>query len=287
MARERSVTRAGHRVGLSQPAASNALARLRHLVDDPLFVRGALGMEPTARARTLAGPVADILARVEGALHETRTFDPATARRAFTIGMTDYGSALLLPRLAAALGRASPGIDVRTRHALGREGLALLDGGELDLLFTMAGEVPARFVKRPVLDERFVVVARRGHAGIGGNGLDLETYVRLPHLLISFSGDVRGRVDRALARRRLERRVAMTVPHFGAAPFIVAASDLIATVAERVAAAHEVRSATWRSIRCRWNCPGYTKSLVWRRRDDRDAALAWFRQRVAEVIAGL
>ncbi len=284
--RERSVTRAGRRIGLSQPAASNALARLRHLFDDPLFDRGARGMEPTARARALASPVAEILARVEGALREADPFDPATARRAFTLGLTDYGSGLLLPRLASALGQEAPGIELRTRHALGREGLTLLDGGALDLLFTMVGETPARFVRRPVLDERFVVVARRFHPGIGSEGLDLESYLRLPHLLISFSGDVRGRVDGALARRGLKRRVTMTVPHFGAAPFIVGASDLIATVAERIAKAYcELCGLAIYPVPL--ELPGYTKSLVWRRRDERDAAFTWFRRRVAGLIEEL
>ena len=279
--RERSVTRAGSRIGLSQPAASNALGRLRHLLDDPLFVRGAGGMVPTARARALAPEVAEILDRVGRALADRGRFDPATARRGFSLGLTDYGSTFLMPPLVRALARAAPGIDLRTRHALGTAGLQSLDERALDLLVTVIDRVPARFVRQTVLEEHFVVIARRGHPGLR-DGLDLGTYAALPHLLVSFSGDVRGAVDRALAGHGLKRRVAATVAHFSAAPFIVAKSDLIATLAARVA-------ATYRTP-CRLavhpvplELPGYAKSLIWRRADAHDPAQAWFRQLVASI----
>ncbi len=243
-------------------------------------------MEPTARAGALAGRVSDILARLEGALDEVLEFDPAQSNRVFSLGLTDYGGTLLLPRLAALLAKEAPCIDLRARHALGEVGLEMLDSGQLDLLFTVIDNPPARFHRQPVLNEEFVVLARAGHPKIGPGGLDLSTYTGLDHLLVSFSGDGRGVVDQALARLGLNRRVAMSVPHFAAVGPIVAASEMIATLAGRMARAQ--RDALDLAVHpVPLDVEGYTKSLLWRRRDHGEPGLTWLRQRITHLIAQL
>ncbi|CAO4148466.1 PCP degradation transcriptional activation protein [Methylorubrum aminovorans] len=283
---ERHVTRAGLRIGLSQSAMSGTLTRLREVLGDELFVRTPSGMRPTARADDLAGPVADALRLVRGAL-QADGFEPATAERAFTVAMSDYAAFVLLPPLLARLGVEAPGIDLRVRGMFGRgEAVELLDSGEANLAVGVPVEASARILTRPLLREGFACVARRGHPAFA-DGVDLEAFVAVPHLLVSPEGDGAGLVDRKLAELGLKRRVVLGLPQFLVAPFIVAESDLVATLAARVArrcadvgvgiAVHEPPVVL----------PDWPLALMWHRRADAHAATAWLRDVIAEVAAAV
>ena len=283
---ERHVTRAGLRIGLSQSAMSGTLTRLRELLGDELFVRTPSGMRPTARADDLAGPVADALRLVRGAL-QADGFEPATAERAFTLAMSDYAAFVLLPPLLARLGDEAPGIDLRVRGMFGRgEAVELLDSGEANLAVGVPVEASARILTQPLLREGFACVARRGHPAFA-TGVDLEAFVAVPHLLVSPEGDGAGLVDRKLAELGLKRRVVLSLPQFLVAPFIVAESDLVATLAARVArrcadvgvgiTVHEPPVIL----------PDWPLALMWHRRADAHPATAWLRDVVAEVAAAV
>lgn len=230
---ERSVTRAGKRIGLTQPAVSNALNRLRHLVKDDLFLRGPKGMRPTPRALELAGPVRQALDQVEQAL-EPAAFDPATATNTFRLAMADYAASLILPPLAHRLEREAPGIDIRVRYSDNVSAPGLLDRNEIDFAIGYHTDWPERFDGRVLFTETYVCVMRRGHP-LARERITLKEFAAARHLLISVTGEPPGFVDRLLARRGLNRRIAMTANQFLVAPLIIQHSDMIMTLAVRTA----------------------------------------------------
>jgi DNA-binding transcriptional LysR family regulator len=280
---ERNVTRAAKRVGITQPAMSHALARLRTLLDDDILVRSKSGMLPTARARALEEPIRRALREIEEALRARPVFDPRTAERTFAIATSDYGELVVLPPLLERLAREAPRIDLRV-HAVPEDWSTPLEEGVYDLvLVPNAGDTPAGIVRQKLFDETFVCVLRKGHPA-ARRGLDLQTFVELPHVLIAPSGRLGGIVDEALAQRSLTRRIALTVPHFLVAPLVIASSDLLLTLAERVArtfakmAPLEIRQPPL-AVR------GFAMYQSWHERRRGDPAHAWLRNLVAEVSA--
>ncbi|KAA0114894.1 LysR family transcriptional regulator [Methylobacterium sp. P1-11] len=283
---ERNVTRAGLRVGLSQSAVSGALSRLRELLADELFVRTPTGMQPTVRADDLAGPIADALGLVRGALRAD-PFDPSTADRTFTIAMSDYAAFVLLPPLLARLGEEAPGIDLRVRGIFGRdEAIDLLDGGEANLAVGVPPDVSARILTRPLLREGFACTARPGHPAFAP-GADIAAFAAAPHLLVSPEGDRSGLVDHRLAALGLERRVVLSLPQFLVAPFVIAETDLIATIARRVARRFAHAGIGISIHEPPIVLPDWPLALMWHRRSDSHAATVWLRGIIAEVAASV
>ncbi len=233
--RERSVTRAAARLGIGQPAASSALARLRALFRDELFIRDGRVMVPTARSLALAQPIGSALAALRDAIAPTEAFQPETATRRFRISAGDYAVMILLPALAARLRQAAPGIDLRLRFVEKDRIPELLEQGELDLAIGVFPDAPKRFVCRTLLGEEFVCIARADHPALQQT-LTLEGYVALPHVLVTERGDETGAVDAALRPHGLRRRIALTLPQLLLLPRILPDSDLIATVGRRAAA---------------------------------------------------
>ena len=281
---ERHVTRAGLRIGLSQSAMSGALTRLRELFEDELFVRTPSGMQPTPRAHDLAGPVSDALRLVRGVL-QSDGFDPATADHAFTIAMTDYAAFVLLSPLLAPLSVKAPGIDVRVRGMFGRsEAVELLDSGEANLAIGFPVEASARILMRPLLEEGFACVARRGHPAFA-DGASLEAFAAAPHLLVSPGGHRTGLVDRKLAALGLERRVVLSLPQFLVAPFVIAETDLVATFASRVARRFAAIGVGIAVHEPPIELPCWPLATMWHRRADAHAATVWLRNIIAEIAA--
>ena len=230
---EKSVTRAARRLGVTQSAASHALARLRELLGDPILVRLGNDMSVTPRASALAEPLREVMDRIGGIVHGSASFEPARAARTFVVRTSDYTEMVLLPSLVGRLQREAPGIDLRVRAAAD-DAFASLRDGTVDLAIAPMTETPAGLFCQPLVDDRFVCLVRLDHPTVG-DALTLEQYAALPHLLIAPRGRPQAHVDEALARHGLRRRVAVSVPHFSTAPFALAESDLILTMAERVA----------------------------------------------------
>jgi DNA-binding transcriptional LysR family regulator len=281
---ERHVTRAGHRIGLSQSAMSGALTRLREVFDDELFVRSPRGMHPTPRADDLAGPVSAAIRLMRGVLHNER-FDPATADHVVTIAMTDYAAFVLLPPMLAQLATEAPSLDVQVRGIFGKDEVVdLLDSGKANLAISVHTDTSARILSRPLLREGFACIARPGHPAFA-DGAGVEAFAAASHLLVSPEGDRTGLVDRKLAALELERRVVLNLPQFLVAPFVVADTDLIATLASRVArrfaaadlgiAVHEPPIAL----------PDWPLAMMWHRRVDDHAATVWLRDCIAGIAA--
>lgn len=283
LALERSATRAGRRLGLSQPAVSHALDRLREQLGDPLFVRAVGGMVPTPRALELEPLVRDVLARA-ARLTEGERFDPATCDRRFRIATTDYFEYIALPRLAATLAAEAPRVTLISRPSGTELPRAELAEGELHLAIAgFYADVPEGFYQQRLFSERFVCVVRCDHPTVGSR-LSLAQYTRLSHVLISPSGDLRGVVDELLEARCRRRHVAVAASSFLSAGWIVAGSDLVLTAPRRLALAYQ-RSLPLRIVRPPMAVPGFTVRQIWHERYHADPAHRWLRQRIAEACA--
>ena len=281
---ERSVTRAARRLGLSQPAVSHALQRLRDLFGDPLLVRAGGALQPTERALALSAPLGSALEAVRRALDGPAAFEPATARRSFAVSTADHGSFVLLPELWATLNTAAPGVDVSVRVDTVDQGMRELADGELDLLIgPYHREVPG-YHRQRLLHERFVCVLRKGHPAARGE-LTLDAWLALPHLLVAPRGRPGSAVDEALAALGRTRRVGLMVPQFLVAPHVVAASDLVWTAPERMARAY-AKLLPLTVLPVPIALEGFTVWQSWHERRHRDPGHAWLRQRVHAVAAG-
>src|SRR5487761_2550196 len=186
---ERHVSRAAGRVGLTQPATSNALGRLRRLFDDQLLVRTPNGMQLTPRALALAGPLEAALEHLESALGG-EGFVPGASRRSFTIAMADYTALVVLPPLKRQLARTAPGIDLVIVNSIRAQGIALVDRGEADLAIGLLPEPPAHLRTQILYRDRLVCIARDGHPALR-RPMTLDRYVNLAHVLVRAPGDQR------------------------------------------------------------------------------------------------
>lgn len=231
---ERNVTRAARRLHLSQPAASNALARLRTLFGDALLVRTPNGMARTPKAELLVHRIGLALADLEQAVCAPTDFEPAQSEATFTIAMSDYTETVLLPHLLARLASEAPRVVLTVQPPTDRD-LQALEQGQLDVMFAppMSQGGPTLF-RQLLFDDRLVCIARQKHPVVRG-ALSLEQFLSVPQILVALQAGSRSAIDEQLAERGLSRHVTLRVPHFVVVPRIVAHSDLLATLAERVA----------------------------------------------------
>ncbi|WP_312026732.1 LysR family transcriptional regulator [Sphingomonas endolithica] len=280
---ERNVTRAGARIGRTQPAMSAALSRLRALFGDELFVRAPSGLQPTPRALDLAEPLGRALAEIERTLAFTQTFEPNTSTAVFTLGLSEHPAHVLLPRLVERLTEVAPAIVLRIRSFTARDdAVVMLDAGEVDMAVGVPPTNPtARILIRPLFEERFVCVLRRGHPATGVP-LDLSAFLALSHLLVSPENERFGIVDAALANRGLKRRVSLTLPQMYAAPSLIARSDMIATLMAGVVSAsgHEDDLCV---LAPPLDLGPVPFMLAWHRRNDTHPAQRWLRA----IVGGL
>jgi DNA-binding transcriptional LysR family regulator len=278
--RERAVTRAAGRIGLSQPAMSHALSRLRSLFADDLFVRTPDHMEPTARAREIAPLVSTAIEHIEAALNLGIGFDPAKSTGIFTAGMAEYAEVALVGRLAEAFARQASKATLRLTPLTGAEAAERLENGTIDVAVAHLRALPGHLDSLMLLRDPFVLVARRGHP-LAAQWLSLEAYAALDHVLVSPRGDTSGAVDRALADFGLKRRIALLVATYLALPAVLVSSDLVSTVprrtAQQIAAMAEIEImplAIDLSVHV---------SMAWHRRATSEPAQAWFRSLLIEA----
>ncbi|MEZ4317235.1 MAG: LysR family transcriptional regulator [Myxococcota bacterium] len=277
-----SVTRAAERLSVSQSALSHTLRGLREALDDPLFVRSGGGMQPTPRAESLRLPLRRALHDLEAALTPER-FDPATATRAFTLGMPDAFAMLVIPPLLRRLRVEAPGVDLDVRPVPISRLDEVLQTGAIDLaLDVRPPDVPGLF-SRGLFSDDFVCMVCSGHPH--RDGLDLDTYCALPHALISPTGIGQGVVGDALAALGRSRRVVARVRYFLAAPALLAGTDLVLTLPRRVAhalGAHGPHGDV-ALVEPPLALPGFRVVQVWHHRYDADPGHQWLRNVLAET----
>lgn len=273
-------TAAAERLGLTQPAISQALGRLRGLAGDPLFVASRAGMEPTARAHEMARPVARALDDIFTAVERSPRFDPVSAQRRFRIGMLDYGVAALAPAIAREISQRAPGIALDITHVPASAATQLLASEQLDLATGPFQSLQKYFMKRRLFRDDFTVIARKGHPRLR-KGLDLAAFAALGHVEVSYATTESDMVDKLLRGKSLSRNRAITTPHFVGAFHIVGGSDLIAVVPRRLAELY--RSTCGLELYAPpLDLPALEISSVIHRRNEADEGLAWLQK----IIAG-
>ncbi len=274
---ERNVTRAAERLGLSQPALSAQLAKLRLLFNDPLLLPAPRGMTPTARALALAAPLARALTELRGVVEAGAVFDPVAARFDARIAASDYAQTTLLVPLMERLRATAPGIRLAWVNldtgAIERQ----LEQGAIDFALTTPRDAPSSAHSRVVAHDRFVCAMRPGHP-LATSPLTLEALCAAEHVQMSpRSGAFAGPADDWLAELGLTRRVALSVPGLLVIPEVLTRSDLIAVVQERVANSFADRLAV-RELPLA--SPGFTLIAVWHARDQHNAAHRWLRRQL-------
>ncbi len=280
--RERNVSRAAERLSLSQPAVSNALNRLRELLDDPLLVRVGRAMQPTPRALSLETPIRDALQQIEHTLNAGDVFDPATSRQRFVIAVTDYVELICMPRLMAHLAQVAPGVQLAIEHLTPSLPAEALDNGELDLVLGRFVEVPTRFHTRRWASETLQVALRQSHP-LADEALDLDRFLRLRHLWVH-GGQTRGMVDQWLEEHGLSRDVVYTTPNYLQAAHIVASSDLAAVLPTQLAR-YFAELMPLRLFELPFDLGSFRLDIVSVAQRERDAALQWLIEQIV-VVAG-
>jgi DNA-binding transcriptional LysR family regulator len=282
---ERSISKAALRLHLSQPTVSNALARLRERLSDPLFERRGSGMAPTSRAKTLAEPIRQALAILEGGLRGNDDFDYAQAQREFVVAVEDYGETVVLPRFIDWLGKAAPGIRIRIRPEPGTALQAELREGAVDFALDYFTVQDPSFRNTCVLTENLLTLSRRDHPQVGER-LSLEQYLSLRHVVLAHRGNSRPMIDLALAKRGLTRHIAVTVPHFLSMPVLVQNSDLVATLPRRMALLYADHFRL-KSHVVPLRIPQFPVYLLWHAHVDADPGHRWLREHLVEFCQRL
>jgi DNA-binding transcriptional LysR family regulator len=281
---ERQVTRAGQKVGLTQPAVSNALARLRYVFKDEILVRTALGMELTPRAKALVSPIRQVMKQIEELFELDYQFNPFTSERHFTVRMSDLIELLILPNLLRRIRDTAPRIGMDIMHLSAAKTAEALESGRLDLAISAGLEHSGGLASQTVFQDRLVCVVSRTHPE-ADRPLTLERFVALDFLNVSINPVDHGLVDTMLANLSCTRRIALNVPHWLVVPNMLDALPYAVIMSERHAQSlgdrrlviHElplpVEPVTW--------------SLYWHRRHDASNAHAWLRNCIAEVAETL
>src|SRR5688572_32516068 len=277
--RDRSVTSAARHLGLTQPAVSNALARLRSQFEDALFVRTPKGMDATPFARELAEPVRQALALLESALAHGPGFDPATATRAFRFYMSDLGQIEFLPPLVERVQRDAPGVRLEA-VALEIEDLAdALAAGGLDLAVGFLPGLGAPVRRQALFKDPYLCLMRADHEI---KSLNRKTFLSASHALVTYRGGHRV-IEEALERAGLARRIALRVPHFTVVPMVLERSDLILTLPSKVARVYQQRG-NFKSLPPPVPIPPADVAAHWHERFERDPGSRWLREMVMELF---
>jgi DNA-binding transcriptional LysR family regulator len=281
--KKRNVTQAGVSIGLSQPAMSYALAKLRKLFEDPLFVRTGHGMEPTPRAQSLNEPVTRMLELVQNEILPKPEFDPAESARTFVVCMSDIGEMVFLPRLLKHLDAHAPHVSIKTVALTTPELEAALASGEVDLAVGyFSGLQGATLHRKTLYRHSFVCIARADHPTIG-ESLSMEQYLAASHAVVRPEGRSQEILQRMQERLGISVNVRFSLPRFMGLPFIVAGSDTIAVVPLAVGQ----RFAEFTQIKLLplpFPAPKYDFHLYWHTRFHHEPANRWMRDVMSELI---
>jgi len=280
--RTSSVSIAADALELGQPAVSIALAKLRHHFGDPLFVRTPKGMEPTPFADSLIQPVRDALQSVEIVLAHSKNFEPGESERVFRICMTDISQLVLLPPLLKKLRDSAPGIRIEV-FPLSDDTGRMLRSGEVDLALGVMPQLEAGFFQQLLFRQGFVCIVGSQHPRITEH-LDIESYSAEDHAVISAAGAAPLIIDREVARQGIRRRIALKLPNYLGAAFVIENTDLIITIPQRLAELLETHCA-FRIFPVPFTLPAYEVKQHWHERYHHDEGNRWLRRTVSELIS--
>lgn len=280
---ERNVTRAGNRLGRSQPAVSNSLHRLRTLLGDELLVRDGKGLAPTRRAENLRQPLREIITLVEECFFQDPAFDPSRAAGVFRISTPDRLTLAVVPPLLNRLQRLAPKMDLHVMTADRQQALDLLDQDRIDLALGWFDEMPRHLKAEFLLDEYLYCVFRRGHPILRSKSrFNIGAVLSYPHLIVSATGGRRAIFDDLLSRHKLRRHALVAVSNFTAVPQLLADSDMIGVFTKL---ASEVFEKSFGLVKRRVPLAvgKIATNMAWHARSERDRKHVWLRQQIKAV----
>lgn len=281
--REQSVTRAARAMNITQPAMSNALKRLRTLLGDPVLVRTASGMQPTARAEQLHRPVRNALAQMEAALAPHRAFEPASAERLFTILITDYAASVLMPHIVGVLEEEAPQLALNIL-SVDADAIDQIERGEADFLINEFGRLPANFHTQRLWHDRLACLIRADHPALAGPDgvLTLDAFMAQRHVLITQTGVGLSRIDERLADLGLARQISVLTRHYQLPRELVAHSDMIVALPARIAR-YQARHLGLAVHPPPLELPAFEIGIAWGALDHHDIAHRWLRERIIAI----
>lgn len=282
---EGNLTRAGEIIGITQPAVSNSLSRLRHLFDDPLFVRTAEGMVPTPVAQNIIGPARQALGLIRASVQDSESFDPAASDKRFRISMTDLTQSIMLPYLFGHIKYMAPHIAIDCYHVRRRDMNIELASGNLDLAVDIPLTPDPQIRQSPLFSHPHVCVVRKGHPAIGKQ-LTTDAYLALGHIHISSRRGGLGHPDLALGKMGKRRHIALRTQHYLATPELVSRTDLALTV-PRVFADFLVSQYPVTYFELPFAVPNLETHLYWHEGTDQDQANRWMRELILALPAKL
>lgn len=275
----RNVTNAAAEIGLSQPAVSHALRRLRERYRDPLFVRLGGLMQPTDRAVEIAGDVGEALKRIESTFQDE--FDLATLKRKFRIGFVDFGAIFFLPSLMEKIGLEAPGVEVVAEYVSGPMASQLLQSRDVDFALGVLPPTNSAWRRHRLFLDTIVVIARRDHPEIGKR-LSLKKYAELRHV----HTPVCHIIDKALESRSIVRKFAVTADNIVSVPFIVSRSDLLGVMPSAGANVF-ADFCRLKVLSLPFKLDTYRIDLVWHRASEKDKAHGWMGQTIRALASEL
>lgn len=281
--KDRNITMAARRVGLSQPAMSSALARLRRTFNDPLFVRTGRGMQPTPYAQVLAPPIQRACELVATSLTIGTDFDPRASTRTFVFYMTDIGQGIFLPKLLCALEERASRVKVKVLRIPERGAHEAMAAGDVDLAVGLFPDLKAGFFQQRLYRDEFVCLVRADHPRAKG-AIGVKQFAEMRHAVVASAGTGHeAAIERACAAQRQRRRIALTVPHFMAVPIIVARTDYVVTVPRRLALAFEGFPGI-RMVEPPIRIEAFDIRQHWHERYHHDPGNKWMRALIAELF---
>ncbi|AOE42315.1 LysR family transcriptional regulator (plasmid) [Pantoea agglomerans] len=285
MMEERNVTRAAERLGITQPALSNALNRLRETLNDPLFIRERYGMRPTPKAEQLAQVVGAALSSIDKVILGQQDFDPLNATRLFTLAPNSYVEFIMMPAIVARLRSCAPGIRLRLTPFGNDVTEAGVISGNTDMVLGRIVEPPDNLVVQHLMNEGLACVIRADHPLVGEK-LSAEQYEQLKHVNVLPPGRMRAGLYQALEQRGLRRQVAVSVTHFLAVPEMIAVTDYCATL-PRLICQHLSRDQRLRIVPAPVDLGTFPVEMGWHARYRDDPAHRWFRTLITETAQSL
>jgi DNA-binding transcriptional LysR family regulator len=279
---ERRVSKVAENLGLTQPAVSNTLAKLRRQFGDDLFVRTPVGMMPTPFAEQLAEPIGYALGMIHSGLNQHSRFDPASVKRSVTIGMTDIGEIVFLPELVEHLRREAPGVLLSTVRTTATNLRDDMEAGKVDLAIGPLPQLKAGFFQRRLFRQRYVCLFRKGHA-LDRRRLSLADFKAAEHLVIVSAGTGHGKIDDLIRRAGVDRTVRLTIPHFVSVGHLLRRTEMVTTVTERLAESLvEPFDLTFRPHPI--NLPEVAINVFWHAKVHRSPAHQWLRGVVFDLF---
>ena len=280
---QRQISSVAKKLSLSQPAVSNALARLRKNFDDELFVRTAQGMQPTPLAVQLSEPIASALTSITQALNQHEVFDAMLSKRHFKIAMTDVGELYFMPKLIELCRTLAPQIKLSTVRANSIDIKTEMETGRVDLAIGAFDEISGALYQRRLFKQNYVCMFRLGHP-LTGATMSAKDFLAAQHLIIASMESPYDKINQSLEKAGIKASAHFTVPHFVAVPYIISSTDLLVTVPQKLA---ESSAAPFKLqyIKPPLRLPSLQTNVFWHRRFAQDEGNQWLRNVIAQQFS--